>query len=79
MCTDQIYSCTFHKKIDKKLTFLKTIDSFYYLGYNHTYTKLSSRQETAIFYKTKCKRLHSVPSSLQNGEEYEPIEDSYPE
>lgn len=45
----QASSCIFHKKIDKKLTFLKTIDSFYYLGYNCTYTKISSRQETAIF------------------------------
>lgn len=32
-----INSCIFHKKIDKKLTFLKAIDSFYYLGYNYTY------------------------------------------
>lgn len=29
------YTCIFHKKIDKKLTFLKPIDSFYYLGYNY--------------------------------------------
>lgn len=37
------------KKIDKKLTFGKCIDSFYYLGYNCTYKIKNGRQNTAIF------------------------------